>query len=407
MEDSEITLPELSGSWAGSGLFAVFDGHGGREVAGFCRKHVPNVIQQFDPKDPKEALKQTFHKIDDYLREPQYLEELATHKKVGETGEPEGKRASTTKFIQNSIRNDLVEARSKGSLTKEETQQVMMKMLFLKRLEAQSSVDTTVAANHVGCTANACIVRNDKIYCANAGDSRTILCRSGKVVPLSFDHKPNHVTERTRIENAGGHIEVNTAGARTHYRVNGNLNLSRAIGDLEYKQRKDLPPEQQIICSTPDIKEVDVGPNDEFLVLACDGIWDVMSNEQVCAFVKARIQQCMKLTDIAEELLDRCLSQDPKETQGLGCDNMTAVIVDLQPAQRDRNRLPHGHRAPKSEPLKEPQGDAAHEQADPPHPRADAREQVGRNAGGRFAAPDKPKGLFPAGGFFRRGAGTT
>lgn len=82
---------------------------------------------------------------------------------------------------------------------------------------------------------------------ANAGDSRAVLCRAGGITEaLSFDHKPNQERERSRIVNAGGF--VNQFG-----RVNGNLNLSRSIGDLKYKQVPGIAPADQIITSEPDI----------------------------------------------------------------------------------------------------------------------------------------------------------
>ena len=84
---------------------------------------------------------------------------------------------------------------------------------------------------------------------ANAGDSRAVLCRSGgQVVPLSFDHKPQQEREMKRIHDAGGF--VNQFG-----RVNGNLNLSRSIGDLKYKQVPGIAPADQIITAEPDITQ--------------------------------------------------------------------------------------------------------------------------------------------------------
>ena len=82
---------------------------------------------------------------------------------------------------------------------------------------------------------------------ANAGDSRAVVCRAGGLTePLSFDHKPLQNREMNRITNAGGF--VNQFG-----RVNGNLNLSRSIGDLKYKQVPGIPPSEQMITAEPDI----------------------------------------------------------------------------------------------------------------------------------------------------------
>merc|ERR1711879_75002 len=118
------------------------------------------------------------------------------------------------------------------------------------------------------------------------------------------DHKPASDIEKTRIEAAGGYLEDAPGGAR----VNGNLNLSRAIGDLEYKKREDLGAEEQIICSTPDFLVQELTLEDEFVVLACDGVWDVMRNQEVCDFVRPKLKEKMPLGQIGELLLDNCIS---------------------------------------------------------------------------------------------------
>merc|ERR1712228_1092512 len=131
-------------------------------------------------------------------------------------------------------------------------------------------------------------------------------------------------TEKTRIQAAGGYLEDTPGGAR----VNGNLNLSRAIGDLEYKKREDLKPEEQIICSTPDVLLKERCPEDEFIILACDGIWDVMTNQEAVDFVRERIEK-LSLQQICEAICDFCLAPDTAGV-GKGCDNMTVMVVKLK-----------------------------------------------------------------------------
>lgn len=87
----------------------------------------------------------------------------------------------------------------------------------------------------------------DKFYTANIGDSRAVLCRSGKAVPLSFDHKPDHPQEHNRIEKAGGIVEQG--------RINGALNLSRAFGDFEFKNNEKVPASEQCVICVPEITE--------------------------------------------------------------------------------------------------------------------------------------------------------
>lgn len=117
-----------------------------------------------------------------------------------------------------------------------------------------------------GCTAVAAVLRGLDLYVANAGDSRCIVCRRGKVVEMSFDHKPEDTTEFERIRKAGGRVSADG-------RVNGGLNLSRAIGDHGYKTRTDLKSEEQMISALPDLRKLTLNKDDEFMVLACDGIW--------------------------------------------------------------------------------------------------------------------------------------
>lgn len=79
-----------------------------------------------------------------------------------------------------------------------------------------------------GCTACVCLLVDKVLYCANAGDSRCVLSSNKEVVEMSHDHKPLNEEEKKRIEAAGGYVTGDN-------RVCGNLNLSRAIGDLEFK----------------------------------------------------------------------------------------------------------------------------------------------------------------------------
>ena len=122
-----------------------------------------------------------------------------------------------------------------------------------------------------------------------------------------------------RIHAVGGF--VNQAG-----RVNGNLNLSRSIGDLKYKQAA-VDPSAQMITAEPDIVTVDLVDEDEFMILGCDGIWDCLTNQEACDFVSQRLGAGMSPAEISEAVFDHCISEDPKKTTGIGGDNMTCVIV--------------------------------------------------------------------------------
>uniref|UniRef100_A0A8C1CAY3 Protein phosphatase 1G n=2 Tax=Cyprinus carpio TaxID=7962 RepID=A0A8C1CAY3_CYPCA len=178
-----------------------------------------------------------------------------------------------------------------------------------------------------GTTAVVALIRGKQLIVANAGDSRCVVSEKGKAVDMSYDHKPEDELELTRIKNAGGKVTMDG-------RVNGGLNLSRAIGDHFYKRNKTLPPEEQMISSLPDVKVLTLSEDHEFMVIACDGIWNVMSSQEVVDFVNERLKteagKNRPLSAIIEELLDHCLAPDTSG-DGTGCDNMTCIIITFPP----------------------------------------------------------------------------
>ena len=124
-----------------------------------------------------------------------------------------------------------------------------------------------------------------EIYCANAGDSRTVMCEKGQAVDLSKDHKPDLPEERSRILKAGGEVSDG--------RVNGMLALSRAIGDFDYKPitpPKDPSPQwfmnNHMVTAYPDIVVKPFHKDVEFIILACDGIWDCKTSEEVIKYMR-------------------------------------------------------------------------------------------------------------------------
>lgn len=153
----------------------------------------------------------------------------------------------------------------------------------------------------------------------------------------SIDHKPEDDEERTRIEKAGGQVTKDG-------RVNNGLNLSRAIGDHAYKTNKELPLEEQMITSYPDVRYLEIdSKKDSFMVLACDGIWNFMSSQEVCDYIQERLDAnngYSKLSQICEELFMHCLAPD-SDGDGTGCDNMTCIITTFNPLKRVEVKLNH------------------------------------------------------------------
>lgn len=184
--------------------------------------------------------------------------------------------------------------------------------------EEASAGEKKTHAEGMGCTALSVLVREQTVTIANAGDSRAVLSRRGTAVAVTLDHKPILFEEARRVIRAGGFVRDN--------RINGSLNVSRALGDLDFKRNRDLKPSEQMVVCTPDIERVTLHEGDEFIILACDGIWDVMSNQEAVDFVRRRIKMGQGLAEIAAGACDHCLAPD---LTGMcrGADNMSIAIV--------------------------------------------------------------------------------
>lgn len=159
-----------------------------------------------------------------------------------------------------------------------------------------------------GSTAVSCLIRDNVAYISNTGDSRAILISKEGVTPLTTDHKATNEAEKKRIEEAGGTIVYVKGIAR----VNGRLAVARAFGDAEL---------QQFVIATPDIIRKTIALTDEYIVMASDGLWDMLSNEQVLSCI--RNNPWLETEQLARVLLDRALE--------LGSvDNITVLVVDIR-----------------------------------------------------------------------------
>lgn len=182
-----------------------------------------------------------------------------------------------------------------------------------------------------GTTAVCAFISSTQIYIANCGDSRAVLCRQGVPVFATQDHKPILPEEKERINNAGGSVIIK--------RVNGTLAVSRALGDYDFKNVKEKGQCEQLVSPEPEIFCQSRQDTDEFLVLACDGIWDVMSNEDVCSFIYSRLKVTTDLVNIANQVVDTCLN---KVRMRIPCGvrpSHTSLMLSVSPARLLINRV--------------------------------------------------------------------
>ena len=161
--------------------------------------------------------------------------------------------------------------------------------------------DVVAGEDRSGSTAVCALVTPDTIYLANCGDSRGLIISKESVAVATYDHKPVNPKEKERIQNAGGSVMIQ--------RVNGSLAVSRALGDFEYKRVPNMGPFEQLISPEPEISQHPRAVEDEFILLACDGVWDVMSNEDVLQFVRYQLTVTADLERICEGVVDNCLNK--------------------------------------------------------------------------------------------------
>lgn len=264
MEDAHVCNTEIKtpkrtlDGWA---FFGVFDGHAGAKVSQYCAEHLLNCIVEHFETD----------------KEDNSLPPLETTK--------EG-------IIQGFLGTD-------------------------KKLREEPQWSS--GEDRSGTTAITVMITPTHIIWGNCGDSRGLLCRSGKLHYATEDHKPYNATEKDRIERAGGTVMMQ--------RVNGSLAVSRALGDFDYKRCTDLKPNEQLVSPEPDISVNERDGNDEFLFLACDGIFDVMTNEEVIAYISRQLTLTDNLAEICSNLLDLCLHKNSR-------DNMSAILVTFPSAPK-------------------------------------------------------------------------
>lgn len=309
MEDTHVAVPSLLHHSHDVSLFACFDGHGGKFAANFARNKFLSVL-----RETEEFMK--FEKLDYEERD------------VRDKGIELLRLALHECFLA-----------------------LDAKLLF----DGTTQATCTVGRDVSGCTALAIIVTPKFILCANAGDSRAVLTKvdndgfldrldkkapqdktsekdvseegnkgtsaenSSKepkylAIPLSHDHRPTSQSEKERIQKAGGHIVRN--------RIAGDLAVSRGLGDFRYK--KNLSPSEQIVTCIPEISiHKRSNDADQFVVMGCDGIWDVHAKKDIIGQIVVDLSMDGK--DVAyacEEILDLCLKKGSK-------DNMTAMLLVL------------------------------------------------------------------------------
>ncbi|CBI20977.3 hypothetical protein VitviT2T_004740 [Vitis vinifera] len=185
---------------------------------------------------------------------------------------------------------------------------------FLQTDNAFAEACSLDAALASGTTALAALVVGRSLVVANAGDCRAVLCRRGKAIEMSRDHKPVCSKEKKRIEACGGYVYDGY--------LNGQLNVARALGDWHMEGLKDV--DGGPLSAEPEFMTTRLTEEDEFLIIGCDGIWDVFRSQNAVDFARRRLQEHNDPALCSKDLVDEAL----KRKSG---DNLAAVVVCFQP----------------------------------------------------------------------------
>lgn len=161
---------------------------------------------------------------------------------------------------------------------------------------------------------------------ANAGDSRAVLGKRGRAIELSKDHKPNTNSERLRIEKLGGVIYDGY--------LNGQLSVARALGDWHIKGSKGT---KGPLSSEPELEKVILSEEDEFLIMGCDGLWDVMSSQYAVTIVRKELMLHNDPERCSRELVREALKRNT-------CDNLTVLVVCFSRDPPTRIEIPRTER---------------------------------------------------------------
>lgn len=176
---------------------------------------------------------------------------------------------------------------------------------------------------YVGSTGVTVVVSDDEITMAHVGDSRALLVSKGKLEAATLDHRALLRSESSRILAAGGRIERGMVTNSASFFAQHYLGMTRAFGDFSHKRMPGIPKEEQAVICVPEVKTCPRTENSDFLLIASDGLWCVMYNEDAVDFVSKRLEQGMVLEDCCKELAHEGLNT-------LGSrDNLTLTLVQL------------------------------------------------------------------------------
>ena len=255
-------------------------------------------MDSFRHRNYEQALMETFLKLDELLKNEKVNQFLYD---INFSGETKYENYQSSQSIKSASRNRTLSKDNYNIVTiKYQKNYINIDLNETTSGMEEDYCDIKVA-KEMGTTANILLINNNNLYCANCGDSLSVLYRNGQAIKLNQEHKTTLKSEYERITKCGRHIINN--------RIEGKLNLTRAIGDLEFKESLNLKCYDQSVIASPEITKIKNIEGIEFIIMGCDGLWDCVEPQKLCETISRRIKENVKLSDIIGDIFDTILSK--------------------------------------------------------------------------------------------------
>ena len=384
MEDAAIVLPNFQKN---SSLFGILDGHGGSIISEFISVNFKKVLIQtksYINGNYEQALVHTFLIMDELLKDKEVNDFIYNTHNLKEEKQKEKDNVSllrsrtmvksnenkiNLRFETGSLEYDLNKKDIIDNNNNNNNQEFNFEDVFFQKggkqnaalnglplfedvyninnlefnLEEEEENNDIINKNleikdeinrenfisyEMGTTANIMLIKNGYIYIANVGDSLSVMYKNGKAYNLNKEHQIIIESEKERVLKSGATI--------VGYRINGMLNLTRALGDLKFKSNPNLKLYEQSVIAVPEITKVKLTNDIDFIIMGCDGVWDCVKRQLVCEFVEKQIKENpnQKLSEILKVIFQRCVS--PVWGVVVGTDNMSCIIIQFL---KDKNNI--------------------------------------------------------------------
>lgn len=311
-------------------MFGVFDGHGGKKISSFVAANYQGALEYHlsKPGDRLSNITQSLTCFDGLLRSQKvnsHLRSLDEKSHMADFG-----LSNLTTDIDNSekhidslvMEEEVLDSTSTQDESETPDFTCVSDSHMLYYVDHESSTrkahSNQLIANKSGTTANVLYMEHNKLHFLNVGDSAAVMCRKGEFTQPNCEHSTRDPQESSRILKSGEKI-VND-------RIRGVINVSRSIGDLDFKSNTKLTQSEQAMVSTPDIEVVDMTDDIDFVVLATDGVWNFVDKTKFCESIADAIQYSRCLETELQSICDYIVSERD-HSEVIGSDNLTCTVI--------------------------------------------------------------------------------